>query len=61
MPQNSSVYCDFDIHNLWTKCFPQNKFMLCAPYTCPKEGGRPREEKRVKSLVEKLMEEKKKS
>ena len=60
LPRASNMRCDFHLSNLRTKCTPQLKNCLCPPYTAPNKAGRPREEKRIKSAIEKALEKKKK-
>jgi hypothetical protein len=60
LPRASSMQCGFDLSNLRTKCPPQMKNSLCPSYTAPKTSGRPRDEKKIKSSVEKAMEKKNK-
>jgi hypothetical protein len=59
LPSGSSMRCDFNLSDLRTKCPPQSKNSMCPPYTVPKKGGRPREEKGIKTLVKKAIEKKK--
>jgi hypothetical protein len=55
LPRASAIQFDIDLSDLRTKCTQQMNYSLCPPYTAPKTTGRPREEKRIKSSVERLL------
>ena len=58
LPRASAMRFNIDLTDLRTKCTQQTNYSLCPPYTAPKTTGRPREEKRMKSSVEKAIENK---
>jgi hypothetical protein len=59
-PLECQYVCNFDMESLrnCTTSKVEKAYALCPPYAGPCKGGQPREEKRIKGGVEKVIEKK---